>query len=209
MINDKCKICRRVGQKLFLKGERCFSAKCAMVKRAYPPGLEKKRKTGAPSAYKRALNEKQKLRNWYGLSERQFKQYVQKTLEKRGKVADIEQDLISKLERRLDSVVFYLGLAKSRAQAKQLVSHGCFLVNGKPVDIPSYETKKGDVIALKETKKKKAIFQEIAAQIKNKEIPKWLELDINKLVAKIKEEPLLAEVAPPAEIPIIFEFYSR
>ncbi|MBU3934745.1 30S ribosomal protein S4 [Patescibacteria group bacterium] len=209
MMNNKCKICRRTGQKLFLKGERCSSPKCAMVKRAYPPGLEKKRKSKAPSGYKKALNEKQKLRNWYGLSERQFKQYVAKTLKKRGKVADIAQDLYGKLEKRLDSVIFCLGLAKSRTEARQLVSHGYFLVNGKPVDIPSFETKIGNTIAIKETKKKKNVFREIAAQIKKKELPEWLEFDTNKLVAKIKEEPLLAKASPPAEISVIFEFYSR
>ncbi|MBU4274910.1 30S ribosomal protein S4 [Patescibacteria group bacterium] len=209
MIKDKCKICRRAGQKLFLKGERCLSPKCAMVKRAYPPGLEKKRKSGAPSGYKKALNEKQKLRNWYGLSERQFKKYVKKTLEKRGKVPDIAEELIKKLEKRLDSVIFNLGLAKSRTQARQLVSHGYFLVNNKPVDVPSFETKKGDIVAVKETKKKRNIFREIAAQIKKKELPHWLEIDADQLVAKIKEEPSLAEVSPPAEISVIFEFYSR
>lgn len=182
-----------------------------MIRRAFPPGPErkKKRRRSAASAYKIALTEKQKLRNWYGLSERQFKQYVKKSLEKRGKVPDIAQDLISKLERRLDSVVFYLGLAKSRAEARQLVCHGHFLINGKPVDIPSYETEKGDVVALKETKKKKAIFKEIAAQIKKRQIPKWLEMDANNLSAKIKEEPSLADITPPAEISVIFEFYSK
>lgn len=209
MINDKCKICRRVGQKLFLKGERCLSAKCAMVKRAYPPGPERKRKSRAPSGYKRALAEKQKLKRWYGLSEHQFKKYVKGVLVKRGKVQDIADELIKRLEKRLDSVVFHLGLAKSRAQARQLVSHGYFLVNNKPVNIPSFGTKKEDVIMVKEGKKKKNLFKDIIPQLKKKEIPPWLEIDKDTLVSRIKGEPSLAEVMPPAEISIIFEFYSR
>jgi len=180
-----------------------------MIKRAYPPGFEKKRKSGAPSGYKRALIEKQKLRRWYGLSEHQFKRYVQEILARRGKIQDIANELIKKLEKRLDSVVFRLGLAKSRTQARQLVSHGYFLVNNKPVDIPSFELKKGNVITIKEGKKKKSIFREIIPQLKKKEMPSWLEIDKNTLTGKLKGEPLLAEVVPPAEISIIFEFYSR
>ena len=209
MISDKCKICRRTGQKLFLKGERCLSAKCAMVKRAYPPGIEKKRKSGAPSEYKKALNEKQKLRRWYGLSEHQFKQYVKGILIKRGRVPDLAEELIKKLEKRLDAVVFRLGLAKSRTQARQLVSHGYFLINNKSVNIPSFRVEVGDTIAIKENKKKKGVFIEIIPQLKKKEIPSWLEIDKDKLVGKLKKEPLLAEIIPPAEIPVIFEFYSR
>jgi len=209
MIYDQCKTCRRLGQKLFLKGERCFSPKCAMVKRAYAPGPQKKRKGGSPSGYKKSLEEKQTLKKWYGLSERQFKKYVKETLEKMGKVDDVSAELIRRLERRLDNVVFRLGFAKSRTQARQLVSHGYFLINGKPVDIPSYQVKKGDVVALKENKKQKGIFRELAAQLKRHETPVWLAMEKDKLEAKSIGEPNLDEVKPPAEIPLIFEFYSR
>ena len=206
---DQCKTCRRLGQKLFLKGERCFSPKCAMVKRAYAPGPQRKRRGGAPSEYKKSLEEKQTLKKWYGLSERQFKRYVNETLEKMGKVDDVAAELIRRLEKRLDNVIFRLGFAKSRVQARQLVSHGYFLINGKPVNIPSYQVKKGDVVALKENKKAKGVFKELLNELKRKEIPAWLDLNKDKLESETIGEPSLDEVKPPAEISLIFEFYSR
>ncbi len=210
MIKEQCRVCRRAGQKLFLKGDRCFSPKCALVKKNYPPGaISKKRRSGAASEYKKALNEKQKLRRWYGMSEHQFKQYVQAILARQGRVQNISDELIKKLEKRLDNVVFKLGLAKSRNQARQLVSHGFFTVNGKSVNIPSFATKVGDIITAKEIKKKKGIFNDIAAQIKKREASNWLEINKDTLVGKVKAEPSLAEIVPPAELSVIFEFYSR
>ena len=206
---DQCKTCRRLGQKLFLKGDRCFSAKCAFAKRAFAPGPQRKRRGGAPSEYKKSLEEKQTLKKWYGLSERQFKRYVKETLAKMGKVDDVSSELIRRLEKRLDNVVFRLGFAKSRAQARQLVSHGYFLINGKPVNVPSYQVKKDDVVLIKENKKAKGAFRELANELKRKEPPLWLTLDKSKLESKIIGEPNLDEVKPPAEIPLIFEFYSR
>lgn len=180
-----------------------------MVKRAYAPGPQKKRRGGAPSEYKKSLEEKQTLKKWYGLSERQFKKYVQEALAKMGKVDDVSAELIRRLEKRLDNVVFRLGFAKSRVQARQLVSHGYFLINGKPVDIPSYAVKKDDVISIKETKKKKGGFRELGDSLKRREVPLWLLLDKDKLEAKAIGEPTLDEVKPPSEISLIFEFYSR
>jgi small subunit ribosomal protein S4 len=206
---DQCKTCRRLGQKLFLKGDRCFSQKCAMIRRAYAPGLQKKRRGGAPSEYKKSLDEKQTLKKWYGLSERQFKRYVNETLEKMGKVDDVSAELIRRLEKRLDNVVFRLGFAKSRVQARQLVSHGFLLVNGKPVNIPSYAVEKDDLVAIKENKKAKGVFKELANELKRKEPSAWLTLNKEKLEAKVIGEPNLDEVKPPAEISLIFEFYSR
>jgi len=206
---DQCKTCRRLGQKLFLKGDRCFSPKCAMIRRAYAPGLQKKRRGGSPSEYKKSLDEKQTLKKWYGLSERQFKRYVKETLAKMGKVNDVSAELIGRLEKRLDNVIFRLGFAKSRVQARQLVSHGYFLINGKPVNIPSYQVKANDVIAIKENKKTKGAFKELTNELKRKEIPAWLQLNKEKLEAKTIGEPNLDEVKPPAEISLIFEFYSR
>ncbi len=206
---DQCKTCRRLGQKLFLKGERCFSPKCAMVKRPYAPGPQKKRRGGTPSEYKKSLEEKQTLKKWYGISERQFKRYVEETLEKMGKVENVSDELIKRLEKRLDNVIYRLGFAKSRVQARQLVSHGYFLINGKPVNIPSYEVKKGNEISVKAHKKQKGAFKELAVQLKRKEVPAWLTLDKEKFEAKAIGEPNLAEVNPPAEISLIFEFYSR
>ena len=209
MENDVCKICRRLGQKLFLKGERCLSPKCPMVKRSYPPGIKAKRRKRVPSGYAKELQEKQKLRYWYGLSEHQFKKYVKETLAMRGKVEDLEEELIKRLEKRLDNVIFRLGLAASRAQARQLVSHGYFLVNKKPVNIPSFGLKKGDVIAIKKGKEKKIVFKDLSRILKGKQLPSWLEFKKEKLEGKFIREPSLEEAAPPAEIPIIFEFYSR
>lgn len=206
---DQCKTCRRLGQKLFLKGDRCFGPKCAFARRAFAPGPQRKRRGGAPSEYKKSLEEKQTLKKWYGVSERQFKRYVKETLEKMGKVDDVSAELIRVLEKRLDNVVFRLGFAKSRVAARQLVSHGYFLINGKPVNIPSYQVKKDDLVAVKENKKAKGVFKELAAELKRKETPAWLSLDKNKLESKTIGEPNLDEVKPPAEISLIFEFYSR
>ena len=180
-----------------------------MVKRAYAPGPQKKRRGGAPSEYKKSLNEKQTLKRWYGLSERQFKKYVQETLAKMGKVDDVSAELIRRLEKRLDNVIFRLAFAKTRAQARQLVSQNYFLINGKPVNIPSYELRKDDTVALKENKKAKGVFKELANSIKKHEAPAWLNLNKEKLEAKTIGEPNLEEVKPPAEISLIFEFYSR
>lgn len=180
-----------------------------MVKRTYPPGPEKKRKRRSQSEYKKSLKEKQKLKNWYGLSERQFKKYVKQTLAEHGRTQDLADEFIKKLEKRLDNVIFCLGLAKSRAQARQIVSHNYFLINGKRVNIPSFELKKGDVITIKENKKKKGIFKDIAALINKKEVPSWLQISKETLEGKIIGEPLIKEVVPPAEVSVIFEFYSR
>ena len=209
MLNSKCKICRRLGVKLFLKGEKCLSPKCPMIKRNYPPGQKGKRRPTPLSEYGKALREKQKLKNWYNLEERQFKNYVKKILEKRGKVEDPSSLLIKTLESRLDNVVFRLGFANSRALAKQLVSHGHFLVNGRSINIPSYLVKNGDVISIKPQKIKKAIFQNLKNLLKKYKTPSWLALDVEKLEGKVIGEPTLQEAAPPAEISAIFEFYSR
>lgn len=206
---DQCKTCRRLAQKLFLKGDRCFSPKCAMMKRPFPPGPQKKRRGGNPTEYKKSLEEKQTLKKWYGLSERQFKRYVKETLAKMGKVDDVSNELIRRLEKRLDNVIFRLGFAKSRVQARQIVSHSYFLINGKAVNIPSYEVKADDIIAIKEHKKSKGIFKELANELRRKEAPVWLTINKEKLEAKVIGEPNLDEVKPPAEISTIFEFYSR
>lgn len=210
MQKTKCKICRRRGGKLFLKGEKCSSPKCPMVRRPYPPGQKGKRRPTPLSDYGKALREKQKLKNWYNLKERQFENYVKKILEKRGKVGEDASNLLIKiLESRLDNVVFELGFANSRAQAKQLVSHSHILVNGKSIDEPSYLVKKGDVIAIKPQKTKKVVFQNLKNFLKNHQVPKWLSLNIEKLEGKVISDPILEEVIPPVEISTIFEFYSR
>lgn len=209
MKNSKCTICRRLGTKLFLKGERCFVQKCAMVKRPYPPGANRKGARVSKTEYGKELREKQKLKEWYNLRERQFKNYVQKVLEKRGKVGDASVLLIKELETRFDNTVYRLGFATSRKQARQFVGHGHFLVSGKPIDVPSYQVKKGNIISLKPKTKGKNIFQNLAANLKKYNPPKWLELDVEKLEGKVVGEPTMEEVAPPVEISAIFEFYSK
>ena len=206
---DQCKTCRRIGQKLFLKGDRCLTGKCAFTKRSTPPGPAKKRKGGAPSDYKKSLTEKQTLKKWYGLSEKQFKAYVEEALAKMGKVENVSAELIKELEKRLDNVVFRLGFAQSRPGARQMVNHGHFVVNNKPVNIPSYQVKKGDIITVKESKRKKPLFTEMPNKLKGKEAPVWLTLNKDKMEGKIIGEPDLLTVNPPAEISLIFEFYSR
>ena len=211
MLNSQCKICRRQGLKLFLKGEKCLSPKCTLVKRPNPPGpgQKKKRRHRSISEYGQELGEKQKLKNWYNLSERQLKNYVKRVLEKRGRVEDPTILLIKNLETRLDNAVYRLGFAQSRDQARQLVSHRHFLVNGKPVNIPSYQVKKGDSIALSPTRTKKIIYQNLPTLLKKHKAPSWLELNLEKLEGKVVGEPSFEESAPPAEIPAIFEYYSR
>lgn len=208
MLNVKCKICRRLGVKLFLKGERCFTPKCQIVRRPYPPGIKRKRRRVSVSEYASELREKQRLKNLYQLRERQFANYVAKALSQRGKVDDATFVLIKELESRLDNVVFRLGFASSRAHAKLLVSHGHFLVNKKTINIPSFQVKKNQEISLKESSAKKTIFQNLKNMLKKQKVPSWLELDAEKLSGKVIGEPALEE-APPVEIPAIFEYYSR
>ncbi|MFC1663828.1 30S ribosomal protein S4 [Patescibacteria group bacterium] len=209
MTSLKCKICRRLGVKLFLKGDRCLSPKCPMIRRPYPPGQKGKRRTGTLSEYGKELREKQKLKNWYNLRERQFKKYVKETLSKQGKIEDTAALLIIKLETRLDNVVFRLGLAPSRAKARQLVNHGHFLVNNKVIDIPAYQVKKGDKIKISERTKKKKVFQNLEISLKKYQPPSWLEFNIKNLEGQVKALPSIEEAAPPAEISAIFEYYSR
>ncbi len=209
MIEERCKICRRLGVKLFLKGDRCYSQKCEIVKRNYPPGIRTKKRGRKMSGYGKELAEKQKLRRWYNLSERQFKKYVKEVIEKGSKSGDAGDLLIKKLEERLDNIVFRFGFAKSRSEARQIVNHGHFFVNGKKIDIPSYRTKKGDEIELKPRSKKNRKFQEIKPLLKNYTEPEWLSLDKENMKGKILNLPSEEEAAAPAETSIIFEFYSK
>jgi len=149
------------------------------------------------------------MRAWYGLSEKQFKIYIKDVLGKRARGEDASLGLIKKLEKRIDNVVFRLGLASSRKQARQAVSHNSFLVNGKPVNIPSYQVKKGDVISVKEQKKTNPFFKKIFSLIKKFQPVSWLQLDKANLSGKVIGEPNLEEANVPAEIHLIFEFYSR
>jgi len=209
MQNSKCKICRREGVKLFLRGEKCLSQKCPIIRKPYPPGPKGKRRIKSLSEYGKELKEKQRLKNWYNLKERQFKIYVKRVLDARGKVPDAAAALVQILENRLDNVIFRLGFAPSRAAARQIISHGHVLVNGKHINIPSFSVKKGDKIGVRPISAKKKIFQNLAPVLKKYKPPTWLELNAETLEGKVKGVPTLEEVAPPAEITSIFEFYSR
>jgi small subunit ribosomal protein S4 len=206
IIDAKCKKCRRAGQKLFLKGERCFTQKCAMIKRPYPPGVHGKSLRRRVSEYGQQLAEKQKVRYTYGISEQQFKRYVKEIVGQKG---NKEELLAQKLESRLDNVVFRLGWAGSRRLARQIVNHGHILVNGRKVNIPSYQVKKGDLIQMKERSKKLALFQNLKTILKKHELPSWLSLDKQKLEGKVKGQPKLEDMGKVGELSMIIEYYSR
>jgi small subunit ribosomal protein S4 len=195
--------------KLFLKGDKCMSPKCPVSLKPYPPGQKSKKRPRQLSEYGKELREKQKLKNWYNLGERQFRNYIKDILSKRGKVEDAAALLIDNLESRLDNVVFRMGLAVSHVQARQLINHGHFLVNGKSVDIPSYKAKIGDVVSLHPSSGKSKMFADKSAALKKHQPPSWINIDPEKKEGKIIGKPVLEEVSPPADILAIFEFYSR
>lgn len=205
MISIKCKKCRRAGQKLFLKGERCYSQKCAMVKRPYPPGLHGKRRSSL-SEYGKQLLEKQKIRNIYGVLERQFKKYVLETEDKAG---DKREFLFKKLEKRLDNVIFRAGFAKSRTQARQAVSHGHVLVNGRRMNIPSYEVKVGDLISIKAKSSLIPLFKDLKELLKKHIVPPWMSMDAGKLEIKINSDVSDVDLNVISSLGMIIEFYSR
>jgi len=162
------------------------------------------------SEYNKELREKQKLRSWYNLKEHQFKKYIQEVLTKRGKTVNFSLELIKKLEKRFDNVIFRMNLAKSRKGARQLISHSYFLVNDRGVNVPSFEVKKGDIISLRNGKKGKNLFKDFLTSSQQKvKIPSWLQFNVKKMEGKIIAEPSLEEMLPPAEILSVFEFYSK
>jgi small subunit ribosomal protein S4 len=211
-LGPKEKIERRLGEKLLLKGERSLSHKSAIVKRPYPPGVHGplKGKQGRKlSEYGQQLRSKQKVRNIYRMLEKQFKKNIKSVLDSKNK--NLYEAIMNKLEYRLDNVVYRLGIAQSRDQARQLVNHGHILVNGKKVSIPSYETKIGDEISIREGSKKLQFFTTLVPQWLNKhETPSWLEINKSKMVGKIKGHPTLEESGiNPNDLQAIIEFYSR
>jgi len=188
----------RFFKKSVISGEKIFGQKV------------RKRRRAAISEYGRQLREKQKLKALYNLRERQFKKYIKEVMTERGKKGvDIVSLLIQKLELRLDNVVFRLGFASSRSQARQLVNHGHFLVNGRKVNIPSFELRKGDQVQVRAASLKKNFFKKIQETLKKHKIPSWLNFDIQKMEAKVVGLPSFEEAQLPVQIPLIFEFYSR
>jgi len=201
-----CKKCRRAGQKLFLKGERCFTPKCAMIKKPYPPGVHGKKRRRGLTEYGTQLAEKQKLKRIYGVSEKQLKKYFEESTKARGVATDV---LLAKLETRIDNVIFRLGLAESRAKARQIVAHGHVFLNGRKIDIPSIQVKKGDLIKIKKSSLNKPLFSNLETRLKKFNPPVWLSLDKKELTASVLAMPIKEEMEIPADLQIIVEYYSR
>ena len=203
----KCRLCRREGMKLFLKGDRCFKDTCAIEKRNYPPGQHGRDRRPKTVGYGLQLREKQKVRRIYGILERQFANYFGKAEKKRGITGGT---LLVNLETRLDSVVLRLGFANSRDQARQLVSHGNIRVNGRKVDVPSIAVKPGDVITLREKTRKVQQIQDAVATIGGRGgVPAWLELDAENLKGTVVALPKRADLQMPIDEQLIVELYSK
>ncbi len=203
-----CKLCRREGQKLFLKGERCFTPKCAMERRPYPAGMHGRRRQfrRRVSEYGTQLREKQKAKRIYGVLERQFRRYFEEA-ERRPGLTGL--NLLMMLETRLDNVVYRLGLASSRAQARQLVRHGHFSVNGRKTNIPSYLVRPSSEIAVRERSKEMAYFRDVAQRLGERPLPEWLSLDEETLSARVLAFPSRDDVEIPLSEQLIVEYYSR
>ena len=200
-----CRLCRREGQKLFLKGERCYSDKCSVVRRSYAPGQHGQgRKKN--SEYGLQLRAKQMARRYYGVLESQFAKYYEMAARKAGMTGE---NLLQLLESRLDNVVYRLGLASSRAEARQLVLHGHYTVNGRRVNIPSFLVKEGDVVAVSEKSRQSDKFKAIIESCGARPVPMWLELDRDKLEAKILRMPNREEIDLDVEETLIVELYSK
>ena len=200
-----CKLCRREGQKLFLKGERCYTDKCAINRRAYAPGQhgQGRKKT---SEYGLQLRAKQMTRRFYGVLENQFHHYYEMATTMQGKAGD---NLLILLESRLDNVVYRCGWASSRAEARQLVVHGHFTINGKKVDIPSYLVKPGETIAIKDSSRQSDKFKAVLEANSARPVPKWLDVDAQNAQAKVVEMPTREEIDLEVDETLIVELYSK
>lgn len=200
-----CRKCRRESEKLFLKGDRCYTDKCAVERRKFAPGPHGQRRKKL-SDYGIQLREKQKVKQIYGVLERQFKRYFYMADKMRGVTGS---NLLQLLERRLDNVVYRLGFASNIRQARQLVTHRHFTVNGRHVTIPSYLVRAGDIISPKESSNKLTIIQNSVAKAEHRGIPKWVEMDINNLKGKILHLPAREEIVLPVQEQLIVELYSK
>ena len=200
-----CRLCRREGQKLFLKGDRCYTDKCALNRRAYAPGQHGQGRSKA-SEYGTQLREKQKAKRYYGVLESQFRGYFEMASRMKGKTGE---NLLALLESRLDNVVYRLGFAMSRAEARQLVIHGHFTVNGRKVNIPSYLVKPGMVVAVKEASRSLDKFKSSVEANSFRQPPKWLEYDAENMTAKVVAGPAREDIDLPIEEQLIVELYSK
>lgn len=200
-----CRQCRRENQKLFLKGDRCFTEKCAFERRGYPPGQHGQGRIKF-SEYGLQLREKQKIKRMYGLIEKQFRNLFEKADSMKGITGS---NLLSMLERRLDNVTYRSGFANSRAEARQLVRHGHFTVNGKPVNVPSFLVGKGDVVAIGEKSKNLTRVMGALESVKRREIPQWIELDHAAFKSRIRDLPARDDITAPMEERLVVELYSK
>lgn len=200
-----CRLCRRENQKLFLKGDRCYSDKCSFERRGYPPGQHGQGRIKF-SEYGLQLREKQKVKRIYGLLEKQFRLTFERAERMKGVTGN---NLVGLLERRLDNVTYRLGFANSRMEARQLVRHRHLLVNGKAVDVPSYTVKKGDVIEVREKSRNVTRIQAALEGLKRREVPQWLESDATQFRGKVRDIPARDDVTAPMEERLIVELYSK
>ncbi|MGE3191741.1 MAG: 30S ribosomal protein S4 [Vicinamibacterales bacterium] len=200
-----CRLCRREGMKLFLKGERCYTEKCAIEKRNTPPGQHGRARKQKMAGYGIQLREKQKVKRIYGVLEDQFRRYFEAADRTRGITGET---LLQLLERRLDNAVYRLGFATSRAQARQLVRHGHFLVNGKKVDIPSYSLKQGDVVSVRQTSHQNQSILHAMEEVKGRGIPEWLVLEA-EMAGKVLSMPTREQINLPVQEQLIVELYSK
>jgi len=212
-ISPVCKLCRREGEKLYLKGERCFSAKCSFEKRSFAPGQHGKiagrgrgPRRGSGSDFAKQLRAKQKARRVYGVLERQFRRYYETALGRRGLTG---LNLLQILESRLDNVVFRLGFASSRPQARLLVTHGHFMVNGRRTDVPSMLLKQGDRIAVRQGSGALTFFKELPSFAEKRTSPAWLDRDLGELQGAVSRMPERAEIEGTLNEQLIIEYYSR
>ena len=201
-----CKQCRREGVKLFLKGDRCYSAKCAVIKRNTPPGQHGQARQRKPKEYGTQLREKQKVRRAYGVGEKQFRKYYDMASNMRGVTGE---NMLSLLERRLDNVVYRLGFAPSRPMARQIVTHGHIRVDGAKIDIASYLVKAGQVLTIRERSRDIPYVKELREQGSSKPVSKWLELDAENLTGKVVSLPARDDIDLTIEEHLIVEYYSR
>ena len=201
-----CRLCRREGMKLFLKGERCYMEKCAIEKRNVPPGQQGKTRKAKLMGYGLQLREKQKVKRTYGVLENQFRRYFESADRQRGITGET---LLQLLERRFDNVIYRLGLATSRPQARQLVRHGHFFVNERRVTIPSYSLRVGDTVTVQNKSNKNVSIQHAIEEVKGRGIPDWLTFDGEKLSGKVSSLPTREQINLPVQEQLIVELYSK
>ncbi|MBI2834297.1 MAG: 30S ribosomal protein S4 [Acidobacteria bacterium] len=205
-VGPVCRLCRREGMKLFLKGERCYTEKCAIEKRNVPPGQHGKTRRAKLAGYGLQLREKQKVKRMYGVLENQFRRYFEAAERQRGITGET---LLQLLERRLDNVAYRLGFATSRPQARQLVRHEHFLVNGRKVNIPSYSVKAGDVISVRPSSLKTTAIQHALEEVKGRGVPEWLSFDMTQTAGRVMSLPTRAQINLPVQEQLIVELYSK